>query len=221
MNIIPIVCFGVVALIMAVVYTVFARKTGWQGLLVRGLAILSCIALVQISANLKAIGNALPIFMTLGLAVLLLSEALKVAGINNEKTSIAVFGVLNSVGFALIACSGLALAEFNIFAVVGGILLGIAGGMLVCAIKKYKSVERVFSEIFTFMGIGFILGFGLMSMLTSSHVITSICMIGGGALLLAHRFMFAFAQKNKTVKHIADLLYILGLLVISVSIYLY
>ena len=220
MNNIPVLCLGAVCLLMAIMYTIFGQKGGWQGLLVRGLAIVSCLALALVSANLKSITHALPLFVTIGFALLLLSEALKVAGIEDEKANIVTFGVLNSVGFVSIALGGMALGEFNYFAIVGGVFLGIALGCIVCAVKKYKKPARVFVEIFTYMSMGFIVGFGLMSVLGSSHFYSSVCMLGGGVLLIVQKLMTSLG-KGKAVTYIANALYIIALTALSVTIYLY
>ncbi len=221
MNIIPIICFGVLALAMAGVYTFFSQKSGWQGLLVRGLAVLSCIALAQISGSLRAITNAFPLFVTLGLRVLVLAEALKVGGIENEKARDVTFGALNGSAFLLISLGGLSLGEFNIFAVLGGVFLGVALGMLVCAIKKYKTLHRVIGEISAFTGMGFVLGFGLMALLSTTHVLSAIFMIAGGALLIASRLMLTLSKGGKVVTMIANAMYALALAIIALSIYLY
>ena len=221
MKIIPVICLGVLCLLMAIVYTVFSQKSGWQGLLVRGLAILSCILFSQISANLNAINNALPLFTILGLSLLILCETLKVAGIASEKAQVVTFGALNSVAFTLISLSALSLGEFNAFALIGGVFFGIAGGLLVCAIKKYKKVYRVFSEIFTFMAIGFIIGFGLMSILSTTHFLSAICMLAGGTFLLLARLINGLSKGGKVSSYISNALFIIGLTVISLATFLY
>ncbi len=221
MNIIPIICFGVLALAMAGVYTFFSQKTGWQGLLVKGLTILSCVALASTSGNLKAINNAYPLFVTLGLCVLVLCEALKVVGIENEKASDTTFGALNGLAFILISLGGLSLGEFNIFAVLGGVFLGVALGMLVCAIKKYKTFYRALCEILSFMGMGFIVGFGLMALLSTSHLASSILMIAGGAMLIASRLMQTLSKGGKVIIMITNAMYATALAIIAFSIFLY
>lgn len=221
MNIIPVVCLGILCLLMAVMYTLFGQKTGWQGLLVRGLAVLSCIILSLVSANLKAINNALPLFTIIGMSLLVLSEALKVADFENKRAELITFGILNSVGFVCIALGGMTLAEFNIFAILGGIFLGVACGLILCAIKKYKKIERVLVEIFSFMSMGFILGFGLMAILSSAHIYSGICMLVGGILLIAQKFLHSLDKGGKVVLKIANAMYIVSLAVIALSIYLY
>ena len=221
MNTLPIICLGALCLLMAIVYTAYSKKNGWQGLLVRGLAVVSCLALTQVSASLKALSNALPIFVTIGLAVLVLSESLKVADDEKGKSQTLVAGVFNSLGFALIALGGLSLSEFNFFAVLGGIFFGVAFGFIVCAIKKYKAKEKVLAEIFSFTAIGLILGFGLMAVVSSTHILSAICMLGGGVVLLFQKLMLALGRGGKTITAIANFFYIIALTAISLSIYLY
>lgn len=221
MNMIPVICLGVLCLLMAFVYTVFGQKGGWQGLLIRGLAIISCIALVQVSASLKTLTNALPIFVTVGLSILLLCEAIKVTGVASDKAQKVTTGILNSLGFISIALGGLTLSEFSIFALLGSIFFGIAFGFILCAIKKYNSKEQILMEILSFMSIGFILGFGIMAVVASSHTFSALCMLGGGLILLFQKFMLALGKGGKAITYIGNALYIIALTAISLSIYLY
>lgn len=221
MNTIPVICLGALCFIMAVAYTIFGQKGGWQGLAVRGLAIVSCVALAQVSGSLKSLTNALPIFITIGLSVLILGEALKVTNVANEKAQTIASGVINSVGLILISLGGLSLSEFNIFAILGGLLFGVGFGLIVCAIKKYKTKDKVFFEIFSFMSIGLILGFGLMAVISSTHNLSAICTLGGGLVLLFYKLMLSLGKGGKIITYIANALFIIGLTAITLSIYLY
>ena len=221
MDKITVICLGVLCVLMAVVYTIYGQKSGWQGLLVRGLAILSCIALTLVSASLRSITNALPIFVTIGLAILLLSETLKVSNFAGDKAQTVVSGILTSVAFISIALGGMSLSEFSIFALLGGIFFGVGFGLVVCAIKKYKGIDKVLSEVFSFMAIGFILGFGLMAILSSIHTLSAVCMLGGGLVLLFQKFMLSLGKGGKVISYIANALFVVAIAVISLSIYLY
>lgn len=218
---IPVICLGVLCFLMAIVYTIYGQKGGWQGLLVRGLAILSCIGLVQVCASLKSLTNVLPIFVTIGLAILLLGEAIKVVGVASDKAQNVTTGILNSLGFISISLGGLTLSEFSLFALLGSIFFGVAFGFILCAIKKYKTKEKIFMEILSFTSIGFILGFGLMAVVSSSHTFSAYCMLGGGLILLFQKFMLALGKGGKAISYIGNALYILALTAISFSIYLY
>lgn len=221
MNTLPIICLGALCLIMAVAYTIYGNHSGWQGLVVRGLALSSCIALAQVSGSLKNLTNALPIFITIGLSILILSEALKITNVASDKAQTIASGVINAVGLIIISLGGLSLSEFNIFAVVGGLLFGVAFGLIVCAIKKYKTKDKVFFEIFSFMSIGLVLGFGLMAILHSSHNLSAICTLGGGLVLLFQRLMLSLGKGEKTISYIGNALFIIGLTAITLSIYFY
>ena len=221
MNMISIISLGALCLIMAVLNIFFGERKNWQGLLVRGLAIASCIALVQVCASLKSLSNVLPLFVTLGLVILVLVEALKFADAENEKSNVIARTALAAVGFVLIACAGISLSEFNIFALLGGVAFGVAFGLIVCAIKKYKLPAQIFSEIFFFMSVGLILGFALMGIITSTHMISAICLLGGGIVLLFQKFMYVLGKGGKALVNLANFLYVVALTAISLSIYFY
>ena len=220
METISIVCLCVLCALMAAGHALFGQKTGWQGLVVRGASILSCIALALVSANFKGLTNALPLFVTLGLSILVLGEALK-DKVPNEKTQRFVSGIVGSLGFILIALGGLSLSQFNMFALIGGVFFGIALGFIVCGIKKYKTIDNVLNEIFSFMSIGFILGFGLMAFVSSTHLLSAICMLGGGVILVFQKLVSALGKNGTVTNAISNLLFMLALTAISLSIYLY
>lgn len=220
METFSIVSLSLLCALMAVGYAIFGHKTGWKGLVVRGSAILSCVALSLVSANFKSLTNALPLFLTLGLCVLVLAEALK-DKVENEKTQRVVYGLACGLGFILISLGGLSMSQFNIFALLGGIFFGVAFGLIVCGIKKYKSANEVLTEILHFTAIGFILGFGLMGLVSYTHITSSICLLGGGLVLLFQKLVVTLGRGGKTEVAISNLLYILALVAISFTIYLY
>ena len=205
---------------MGGVYTAFYKKTGWQGILVRGLTIVSLIALPLTTANIKSLNNALPIFVCLGLVFLLMTETLFASNNLDAKPKELVFSILYSVGNVLLSLGTLSLAQFNGFGFAGGILLGLGVGLVVCAIKKYKAFYPVIVEILVYSSIGLILGFGLMAVLSSKHMVSAVFMMVAGVTLLAQRIMTSF-EKGKVMGYIANGLYVLSLLLISMTIFFY
>lgn len=221
MDIISIISLSVLCLLMAVLYMFYGEKTSWQAILVRGLAIFSCIALLQILASLKNISNALSLFLTLGFSLLLVYEILKFAVIESEKAKYIISTVLYSISLLLIAFGGLSVCEFNIFSLVGGIAFGIAIGFIICSIKKYKSPYKIFSETFSFIAIGCNLGFGLMGIIASNHIVSAICILGGGLIFFLQKILYIFSNSRKLTIGISNFLYIFALILISLSVYFY
>jgi len=220
METISIVSLSILCALMAVGYALFGHKTGWQGLVVRGASILACLALSLVSANFKSLTNALPLFLILGLCVLILAEALK-DKVENQKSQNVVYGALSGVGFVLISLGGLSLSQFNIFALLGGIFFGIAFGLIVCGIKKHKTTDKILTEILYFISLGFILGFSIMGVVSSTHIFSAICMLGGGLILLFQKLVATLGKGSKVEVAISNFLYIFALIIISLSIYLF
>lgn len=220
MIIIPFACLGAVCLIMSIVYTMFNNKKGWQGLLVKCLTMFSLFLFALISANLKSIINAIALYIPVAFVVLIVSECLSCMDID-EKVKTIFSGVIKIASFALIAISAMSLAEFNILALIGGLLLGVGLGLISWAKNKYKNLYVILIEIFNFMAICAIIGLGINAVLRSSHFISSILLLVAGVVLLVVKLMRVYGKNNKIVNIIANELYILALIVIGCSIYFF
>ncbi len=220
MELIVFILLSILCAGMSGVYTAFYKKTGWQGILVRGLTMVSLIALPLVTANIKSLNNALPIFVCLGLSLLIMTETLLASNNMIAKSRDLVFSVLYSVGNLLLSLGTLSLAQFNPFGLAGGVLLGLGVGLVVCAIKKYKAFYPVIVEILVYSSIGLILGFGLMAVLSSKHIISAIFMLVAGVMMLTQRIMMSF-DRGKVMGYISSGLYVLSLLLIGMTIFFY
>ena len=220
MELIVFILLSVLCVGMSGVYTAFHKKTGWEGILVRGLTIVSLIALPLIMANIKSLNNALPIFVCLGFSFLLMTETLFASNNLIAKPKELVFSILYATGNTLLSLGTLSLAQFNGFGFAGGLLFGLGVGFVICAIKKYKAFYPVIVEVLVYGSIGLILGFGLMAVLSSKHIISAIFMLVAGVLLLSQRVMKNF-EKGTVMGYISSGIYVLSLLLISMTIFFY
>ena len=205
---------------MCGVYITFYKKTGWEGILVRGLTMLSLFALPLIMANIKGLNNALPIFVCLGFALLLMTDTLYASNNLIARPKELVFSILYGTGNTFLSLGTLSLAQFNGFGFAGGLLFGLGVGFVICAIKRYKAFYPVIVELLVYGSIGLILGFGLMAVLSTKHVISAIFMLAAGVLLLAQGIMKNF-EKGKVMGYISSGLYVVALLLISMTIFFY
>jgi hypothetical protein len=221
MNTLSYVCLGILGIAMSVIYTIFNKKVGWAGIVVRGLTILSLLVFSLVCASLKSINNAFPLCISLGLAVLILSEVTFASNEVPEKAKTIVYGLFFAVTNLLFALSVLSLAEFNVFALLGGVLLGAGAGLIVCAVKKEKALYPVLMYILTYLSIGLLLGFGIMSITSSTHIASASMIFIAGILMLASKLLSAFVQNKKGMSYVISGLFILAVLLISVSIYCY
>ena len=221
MKMIPFIIFGVLCVAMNVIYTLFNKSKGYKALLIRGLTVLACIGLAFVSANLNSLTNSFPLLILFGLGFMLLSEAMVVSQIDNEKPRMIVFGLLSCASNSMFGISAMSLTNFNIFAFAGGILLGLGFGCVVCAIKKYKQWYNVLTTLLVFASTGFLLAEGVFAVMTSIHSLASILMLVGGVLMMSERMISAFAKRESIITYFASFLYILSAIAIASSIYFY
>ena len=220
MTMIPFICLAVVCVALGAVKTIFNSLVGWKGILVRGLSIISILVFALVIANLEGISNALTLFVDIGFAVLLLAEVVYVSMEDDNKLKPVVNGVFLAISCVLFALSAVSLAEFSLLAFLGGLFAGVGVGLIVCAPKKNKGLNHVLMNVLTFACIGVFVGFGVSSVLLSKHLITSVCLLAGGVLLLVNRILIVTGN-GKVAKKIAEALSALALIAISASIYFY
>ena len=220
MNTLTFVCLAVVCGSLGIINTLFNKLVGWKGIAVRGLFVFSLITFALITSNLTAINNALSLFISLALALMLLAEATCVAMGEEEKAKPVVNGVFFSVSCVLFALSAVSLAEFALLPFLGGLFAGVGVGLIICAIKKQKGLNQILMNILTFACIGLFIGLSVNSVLTSKHMISAICMLGGSVLLLIQRALVS-CGKGKIVNSLASALYSIGLIALTLSIYFY
>ena len=220
MTMIPFICLSVICVAMGVMSTIFHHLTGWKAIVVRGVTMVSLVTFALVVSNLNGITNAFPLFISLGLVSLLLSETIETSMAEEEKLKPIVKGVFYSIACILFALSSASLSEFSLFAFLGGLFAGIGSGLIICAIRKEKSFIQMIMNIFSLTCVGLLIGLSFGSVLTSEHLISAILMLSGGVLLLAHRLLVV-CGRGKVAKYITHALYFLGLIALTASIYFY
>lgn len=220
MSTIAFVCLAVVCGGLGIINTILNKLVGWKGIVVRGLFVFSLILFSLITSNLEGVNNALPLFITLGLALLLLSEATYVSMGEEDKIKPIVNGGFFATSCVLFALSAVSLSEFALLAFLGGLVAGIGFGLIVCAIKKEKRLNQILMNILTFACIGLFIGLGVNAILSSRHMISAYCVLAGSVLLLIDRIIVS-CGKGKTANSLARGLYSLGLIALTLSIYFY
>ena len=220
MVLIPFICLFIVCGIMSIIYTLYYDKKGWQGILVKGLTILSLIIFSMVTANLKSLNSAITLFIPISLALLLVDECLSTIE-NSEKINIIFSGILKTISYVFFALTAMSLAEFSLLGFFAGILLGAGIGLITWGVKKYKTIEKIILEILTFIAIGFLIGLGMYAVIVSTHLVSSIMILIGGILLLAQKMMLVFGEQNKIVRIIAHEIYVFAIILICSSIYFY
>lgn len=220
MSTIAFVCLAVVCVALGILNTIFNKLVGWKGIVIRGLFIFSLITFTLITSNLTGVNNALPLFVTLALALLLLADVTYVAMSDEDKYKPVINGGFLSASCILFALSAVSLAEFALLAFLGGLFAGLGIGLVVCAVKKQKGVKNVLMNILTFACIGLFIGLSVNAVLVSKHLISSICVLAGAVAFLIERIV-ANCGKGKTANCLARALFTIALIAITLSIYFY
>lgn len=221
MVMIPIILLGVVCLAMSVIYAIFKDKGEWQGFIVRSLTSLFLLIYAVITINLTSTINAFSLFIAISVAISMFYEALQTSKISNVQAKIMIGGLSKACMYLALALSVMSLAEFNLLSLIGGLLFGIALGLLVWAIKKYKNIAEILSTIFVFLAIGLAVGFGINSFLTTKHLISTIVTIVATLFLLVSEIINHFMKEGKGKAIISSLLKNIALIMFVVSIYLF
>ncbi len=221
MNIVPFILLGVLSIGMGAIYTIFHKREGWQGIVIKGLTMFSILIFVLVNANLREITNALPLFMVIAMALLILSEAIKGSQTVDENSKLIVFSIFNFVSITLFAVSAITLSSFSIFALLGGILAGLGLGLIVCAFKKIWKVTPMLMEILVWIGVGLLLGFSLAGVLISSHFTSALLILFGAVFMVAQRMVEKFGGNHKVIGYLTNAFYVVALILMTTSIYFY
>lgn len=221
MKIATFIIFCVLAVGMTAVYTIFHKEKGYKALLIRGGSVLACFALALISANMNSLSTAFPLLIFFGMMFMLLSEAMILTPIEQEKPKMIVFGSLKALTIACFGLSAMSLANFSFLALSAGLLLGSGIGCVICAIKKYKKWHQVLATLLIWGALGFLLVEGLFACLKSIHIGSAVVMLLGGAMLMASQFIRTFAKDEAKIQYVMRALYVLGAALIAASIYFY
>ncbi len=221
MKYLPFIILSILCVGMGTLYTIFHKKIGWQGIILRGLSILSFLILAVVSANSKELNNALPMFVMIALGLNIMSETLLASNNVDEKARLITFSLLNFASVLLFAVSSITLSEFNVLALVGGILAGIGLGLIICGFKKNWAIEPILMEILVSLSLGLLLGFSLTATIVSKHFVSGILMLIGSILMFAKHILESFCGKYKIMGYIINAIFMISLLIMTMTIYFF
>ncbi len=221
MNIVPFIIFAILSVAMGVVYTIFHKKIGWQGIVLRGLTMLTILAFAVISSNARELNNALPMFIIIAIGVLIVSETLNASQNVDENSRFITFSIFNAISTILFAVSAITLAQFNVLGLLGGLLTGLGIGLIVCAVKKNWALYPILMEIMVGLSVGLLLGFSLVAVIISKHFVSSLLMLLGAIIMLAKHIVEKFFNKSKASGYLISALNAISLIIMTMSIYFY
>lgn len=221
MILIAFISLGLVSLLMGILNCLFDNKEDWKGVVVRALTMLSYVVFALVTTNLKVTINALSLFVTIAI-VLSLIRMLELSNkIEKEKTRLIYKGIIDILVIASFAVSTLSLSTFNYFAAGGGLLLGIALGLLVWAIKRGESLTKSLLSLFKYTFVGILIGFAISGLFTSNHLVSAIIVMIASVVILSREIVQEFLKESKSKQILINLFEMLTIICFIVSIYFY
>lgn len=221
MVIVPIVLLGGASLIMSVIYSLFKDKGDWQGYLVRSLTMLLLLIYAVVTINLTSIINALSLFIAIALVINIFNEGLKLSNIINVQAKQILDGISSTLFYLALALSTLSLASFDVFSLLGGLLLGGGVGLLISGLKKEKSPVTILFDVLTFASVGLAIGFGLNSVINTNHLTSAVLTLIAMVMLLTSELLSRFLKNGKLKNILCSELKIVALIILVLAIYLF
>lgn len=221
MVIVPIVLLGGASLIMSVIYSIFKDKGDWQGYLVRSLTMLLLLIYAVVTINLTSIINALSLFIAIALVINIFNEGLKLSNIINVQAKQILDGISSTLFYLALALSTLSLASFDVFSLLGGLLLGGGVGLLISGLKKEKSSVTILFDVLTFASVGLAIGFGLNSVINTNHLTSAVLTLIAMVMLLTSELLSRFLKNGKLKNILCSELKIVALIILVLAIYLF
>lgn len=221
MILIPFILLGAVSLLMGILSAIFKEKEDWRAIIVKAftMAFLAIFALMTI--NLTSVINALSLFITIGIIVAIIKMLEFSNKIDSEKIKDVYSGILEILMIVTFAVSTLSLSTFNYFAGAGGLLLGLAVGLLVWAIRREEVIYKALLKLFMYVAIGLFIGFAISGLFTSNHLISAIIIMCASVIMLVNALLKEFLPESRGKQIAIDILETVILVILVVSIYLY
>ena len=206
---------------MSVIYSLFKDKGDWQGYLVRSLTMLLLLIYAVVTINLTSIINALSLFIAIALVINIFNEGLKLSNIINVQAKQILDGISSTLFYLALALSTLSLASFDVFSLLGGLLLGGGVGLLISGLKKEKSSVTILFNVLTFASVGLAIGFGLNSVINTNHLTSAVLTLIAMVMLLTSELLSRFLKNGKLKNILCSELKIVALIILILAIYLF
>lgn len=221
MLIVPIIIFGCASLIMSVIYSIFKDKGDWIGFIVRNITMLLLLVFAIVTINVSNVVNGFSLFIAVALAINMFLEGLQLTSIKDVKVKNILCEVSKGITYLSLMLSAMSLASFSVYALLGGIFVGLAVGMIVWLIKKTDEASEACATIFSFACLGAMLGMAINGIVFTGHMLSAILVLVGGGLLLASDLLNQFLKEGRVKNILVSEFKIIALVLLVVAIYLF
>ena len=221
MLIVPIIIFGCASLIMSVIYSIFKDKGDWIGFIVRNITMLLLLVFAVVTINVSNVVNGFSLFIAVALAINMFLEGLQLTSIKDAKVKNILCEVSKGITYQSLMLSAMSLASFSVYALLGGIFVGLAVGMIVWLIKKTDEASEACATIFSFACLGAMLGMAINGIVFTGHMLSAILVLVGGGLLLASDLLNQFLKEGRVKNILVSEFKIIALVLLVVAIYLF
>ncbi len=221
MLIVPIIIFGCASLIMSVIYSIFKDKGDWIGFIVRNITMLLLLVFAIVTINVSNVVNGFSLFIAVALAINMFLEGLQLTSIKDAKVKNILCEVSKGITYLSLMLSAMSLASFSVYALLGGIFVGLAVGMIVWLIKKTDEASEACATIFSFACLGGMLGMAINGIVFTGHMLSAILVLVGGGLLLASDLLNQFLKEGRVKNILVSEFKIIALVLLVVAVYLF
>ena len=205
------------SVILGVFYTLAKSDKSWQSVLVKCLALLSCLTLSLVSANISSAYGAFTLMSTIAVACLLAFECAKCA-LENVTARLYLLSSANAVAIILFILASISLTTFSYWPILAGIFFGIGFGLLSKIIKKFSWPKTAMIMLNLAATFTFVMQ-SIALIITGRAAATAALALISALFMTAHIFMEIFKKDNKTFTVISNTLRILSIILIATSIY--
>lgn len=221
MLLVAFICLLVVCLATGTLYSIYNYKKTIGNIAVKLSAILSCCVLSLVTANLTSAIGGYSIFVIIGLIFLMLGECITLFDLKENKFFYYFKNSTLAIGFLSIFIAGITYGVFNVFALLFGLFMACGLICLNFAFKRQQSsLSKLISQSILYVVLGLFLGQGLTLTLTGTHLLVGIFYLIAGIFAIISRTINILRKKEDNIARIiGNALYILGLIILSSSIY--
>lgn len=214
-------CLLAFSVIMGVMHCLTDYSNDWKSVASKTFFVVSTLLLALVSANLASSYGALTLMISIGLALLIVSQTLQCTNAQQQtKATFFTARLIQMVALLLFAFAGISLFSFVPWGILTGLCAGIALTFLIAILQRDKSFVQY---LFIFLSVTCSLIFLFQSfacLFLSKYTFTSILLLVGAIFLCARIVVSVFSNKDSKLGRIlSDVFLAISLICIASSIF--